>query len=57
MPSEDTSTLFKGVYFGMKNKNGNHLYEGDSVRLYNKGEYVVQNYLRARVGHVLFIVA
>ena len=40
MSNNESSTLFKGVYFGMKDKAGNDLHEGDQVRFYYKGEFV-----------------
>jgi hypothetical protein len=41
MSNQTSETFFKGVYFGMKDKHGNDLHEGDSVRFYYKGEFMI----------------
>jgi len=40
MSNRDLS-LFKGAYLGIEDKNGLKLHEGDQVRFYYKGEFVV----------------
>jgi hypothetical protein len=41
MSAGDSGSFFKGVYFGMKDKHGNDLHEGDHVRFYHKGGFVI----------------
>jgi len=39
--SDNALPLFSKAFTGMRDKNGKPIHEGDSVRLYYKGEYVI----------------
>jgi len=41
MSKEEIHDLFKNQFIGMHDKNGNQLREGDRVRLYHNGEFVI----------------
>ncbi|MEJ1239728.1 hypothetical protein WBG78_16445 [Chryseolinea sp. T2] len=41
MSKQVPGDLFKGQFIGMYDVNGNALHEGDSVRLYYKGEFPI----------------
>lgn len=41
MTNEKASDLFKGQFIGMYDMKGKPIHEGDSVQLYNKGEFVI----------------
>lgn len=41
MNKEDPTELFKGQFTGMVDMNGKPIYEGYSVRLYHRGEFVI----------------
>ena len=38
---QETSHLFKGAFIGMYDQDGNMLHEGDRVRFYHKGQFVI----------------
>jgi hypothetical protein len=39
--SESNYKLFQNAFTGMHDKNGKPIHEGDSVKIYHKGEYVI----------------
>ena len=41
MRDQDLTELFKGQFTGMHDMNGKPIHEGDSVRFYYNGEYVI----------------
>ena len=41
MDSKDLTVLFKGQFIGMFDKNGKPIHEGDSVRFYYNGDFVI----------------
>ena len=41
MSNPSGKNLFKGQFIGMADMNGKPLHEGDSVRFYHKGEFVI----------------
>ena len=41
MSKQRTIDLFKNKFIGMVDKNGNPLNEGDSVRFYYKGDFII----------------
>jgi hypothetical protein len=41
MSKQEANDLFKNQFIGMYDKNGNQLHEGDSVRLYHNGNFVI----------------
>jgi|GEM_PF-2531353 len=41
MERQNSKDLFKGAFFGMFDKNGEPIHEGDSVQFYHKGKSVI----------------
>ncbi|MBI1770625.1 MAG: hypothetical protein HYR67_19830 [Bacteroidetes bacterium] len=41
MSNRETTDLFKNQFIGIYDKNGNQLHEGDNVRLYHNGSFVI----------------
>ena len=41
MTAKNAKATFKGAFTGMFDKKGNPIHEGDKVRLYYKGQYVI----------------